>query len=366
MTWIAQALWIPCLTTVVLMFALRPVARSVGLVDKPGGRKTHEGHVPVVGGLAMLAGVMVGLLSDHQSSIEQGYLIASLLTLVLVGAVDDRYDLPAAVRFLAQILATLLMIYGANRYVGHIGHAFFGGVVELGVFSVPFTLLIVLTAINAFNMFDGSDGVAGAQALIGLVFLSLAALLSGSTVEMAIALSLMGSVLGFLLFNWPSKRTKNMRAFMGDAGSTMLGFTLAWLSVGLSQGDEAVISPVVTLWIFALPIYDLFSSMIRRILQGKSPFHADSEHLHHLLKRLGLNSRRVAQFVLLISALFAAVGFGGHFWGVPDGLLFLLWLLLGVAYFVVFASGAVVKRRAHPRPIKPSDTGSHEMWKQHD
>src|SRR5690606_9632612 len=149
-------------------------------------------------------------------------------------------------------------------------------------------------------------------------------------------LTLMGCVLGFLLSNWPAKRTQNARAFMGDAGSTMLGFALAWLSVEISQAPARVITPVVALWIFALPIFDFFSSMVRRLIDGRSPFHGDSDHLHHILRRRGLSSRTVANSVLAAAPIFGAIGLGGHMLGVYDSVLFLLWLLAGVTYYVIF------------------------------
>jgi UDP-GlcNAc:undecaprenyl-phosphate/decaprenyl-phosphate GlcNAc-1-phosphate transferase len=282
---------------------------------------------------------------------------------VLVGALDDRYDLPPSVRFLAQICATLLMVAGGDVYTHDIGKVFFGEFVGLSWFSIPFTVLIVLTAINAFNMFDGSDGVAGIQGLIALIFLGFASVMAGALSHVSLLAGLAGSILGFLMFNWPSQRTRNVRAFMGDAGSTMLGFSLAWISIELSQEPVRAISPVVILWIFALPIFDLFSSMIRRLTQGQSPFHGDSEHLHHVLKRFGYSSRKVAQLVLLSSAIFAAIGVGGHMNGINDGFLFIAWLLFGTIFHIIFGSGLVIKRREQSRDqALPASDWS--LWKQ--
>lgn len=336
---------LPLLITILFMFALRPVARGVGLIDRPGGRKMHVGEVPVIGGLAMTGGLVIGSLYGYTAISGFPFFLTALAVLVFIGALDDRYDLPASVRFLAQICASLLMVAGAGVAARDIGFVFFGELIELGWLSTPFTIAIVLTAINAFNMFDGSDGVAGVQALVALVFMALACVLSGAGVYLPLLVGLMGCVLGFLLFNWPSKRTRNVRAFMGDAGSTMLGFSLAWISIEISQEPVRAISPVVILWVFALPIYDLFSSMIRRVSQGYSPFHGDSDHLHHILRRFGLSSRRVAQLVLVAATLFAAVGVGGHLNGFPDGWLFVAWIGLGVLYHVVFGSGLVIPRR---------------------
>lgn len=354
---------LPLLVTVLFMFALRPVARGIGLIDSPGGRKTHVGEIPIIGGLAMLAGIIVGGVLDQPFTASYSYFLVCSAILVIIGAWDDRYDLPASVRFLAQACAALIMIYAAGFAVKDLGHVFFGGLVQLGWFGPIFTLLIVLTAINAFNLFDGSDGVAGIQALISLVFFGFACIMGGAFSQLPLIASLIGVVFGFLIFNWPSKRTRNVRAFMGDAGSTMLGFVLAWLSVELSQGADRVISPIAVLWLFALPIFDLFSSMVRRVRQGRSPFHADSEHLHHVLRRFFSSARRVAQVILLASACFAAVGVGGYLNGVNDGILLVLWLTAGVCYHVVFGTHLFVRRRATQRDAGDI-TGSFQIWRQ--
>jgi UDP-GlcNAc:undecaprenyl-phosphate/decaprenyl-phosphate GlcNAc-1-phosphate transferase len=361
---IAVYFGLPLLVTILFMFALRPMARGMGLIDRPGGRKMHIGEVPVIGGLAMAGGLAVAALYSYSALRGFPFFLTATALLVFIGALDDRYDLPAFARFLAQICAALLMVGGAGVAAVDIGQPFFGEFVELGWLSTPFSIVIVLTAINAINMFDGSDGVAGSQALIALVLMVIACIVSGSLSCLPFALGLMGCVVGFLIFNWPLKRTNNMRAFMGDAGSTMLGFSLAWLSLDLSQGQARVISPVVTLWIFALPIYDLFSSMLRRTSQGASPFHGDSEHLHHLLRRLGLSSRQVAQVVLLASSAFGLIGVGAYLAGVPDGWLFTGWAVLGVGYHIIFGSGWVIARETPQLEAGMVTSKYSTLWKQ--
>jgi UDP-GlcNAc:undecaprenyl-phosphate GlcNAc-1-phosphate transferase len=356
---------LPLLVTVLFMFALRPLARGMGLIDRPGGRKMHVGEVPVIGGLAMAGGLAIGALYSYSALEGFAFFLTATAVLVFIGALDDRYDLPASVRFLAQICAALLMVAGADVSAVDLGRPFFGDVVELGWLSTPFSIVIVLTAINAFNMFDGSDGVAGIQALIALVFLGFACIMGGAMSYLPLLFGLSGCIFGFLVFNWPSKRTRNVRAFMGDAGSTMLGFSLAWLSTELSQGPERVISPVVALWVFALPLFDLFSSMIRRLSQGVSPFHGDSEHLHHLLRRFGLSSRQVAHVVLFASMATGLIGVGAYLAGVPDGWLFTGWAVLGVGYHIIFGSGLVIPRRETSRVDDGTVTGKYwTLWKQ--
>jgi UDP-GlcNAc:undecaprenyl-phosphate GlcNAc-1-phosphate transferase len=354
------------LITLLFMFALLPLSRSLGLIDRPGGRKLHTGDIPVTGGLAIFAGVAITMPFAYAGLQGFPFFLVSLFLLVFIGATDDRFDLPAVIRLLAQTCAALIMVFGADVIVRDIGEAFFAGTAGLGWFSSLFTVLIVLTAINAFNMFDGSDGVAGIQALIGLIFLGFVSIMSGSLRTLPVIGCLAGSVFAFLMFNWPSARTRDVRTFMGDAGSTMLGFSLAWLSVELSQGEGRAVSPAAVLWIFALPLYDFFSSMIRRVGEGRSPFHGDSEHLHHVLRRFGLSSRRVAQIMLIGGAMFAAIGVAGYLVGIPDGTLFLAWLVLGGLYHVIFGTRLVISRPVTDQSEEIASTSGlyASLWRQ--
>src|SRR5690606_41133707 len=123
---------LPLLVTILFMCALRPAARGIGLIDRPGGRKMHVGDVPVIGGLAMMGGLLVGSLYSYVSVSGFAFFLTALCVLVLIGALDDRYDLPPSVRFLAQICAALLMVGRAGVAAHDIGRPFFGDVVELG------------------------------------------------------------------------------------------------------------------------------------------------------------------------------------------------------------------------------------------
>jgi UDP-GlcNAc:undecaprenyl-phosphate/decaprenyl-phosphate GlcNAc-1-phosphate transferase len=353
MQWNQLAGWLSAafVGVVVLTLALRPLARRLGLVDRPGGRKRHQGEIPVIGGLAIALGFAgsVVLISDVGAATLCFLLCMSIL--VIDGIIDDRYNLQPQYRFISQVFATLLMIFGAGVTVHDLGQLLPGIEVSLGVLSTPFTILIVLTVVNAFNMFDGSDGVAGGQAVVACAFMAAAAIVAGGADPLLLIAALAGCVLGFLPFNWPSRRMRRVRTFLGDAGSTMLGFVLAWFAIELSQGAARVISPAAVLWIFSLPVFDLFSSMARRIAQGRSPLSADDGHLHHVLHRAGLSSRAVAQLILLASAVLAACGLAADFAQLPGIYVLIGWLLLGIAYHVVFGTGLVVKRCRGPLRI---------------
>jgi UDP-GlcNAc:undecaprenyl-phosphate/decaprenyl-phosphate GlcNAc-1-phosphate transferase len=314
--------------TVLFMFVLRPVAVGAGLVDVPGGRKRHGAPVPLIGGLAMAMGLGVGVTISNQPEFLYPALLGIYL-LVTVGMVDDRYDLPAGLRLLAQTAAALLVVMGSNVLVAELGAPFFFSL-SLDLLAVPFTILLILTIINGFNVIDGIDGLAGGTAFLALAALAIIGL--GSDVFTLTTL-LLTVLAGFLLFNLPLKFNRSVRAFMGDAGSTSLGLAIAFVGIMLCQGEQLVMAPVIGLWLAAVPVFELFSTIVRRLVRGQSPFRPDSEHLHHVLMTNGLSAPATLVVMLALAAGLAGVGLAGHVAGVPDGLMFAGWLASGLLYY---------------------------------
>jgi len=316
------------IVTIAFMFALRPIAERVGLVDRPGGRKRHSGHVPIIGGLAMFVGVIAGLtILGLDLNFLLSIFVASFL-LVIIGVVDDKYSLPAAARITTQVAAVLIMIYGADLYLADMGNPFGFGLITTGPFMLIFTMLVALTMINAYNMIDGIDGLAGSLTMVALV--SVAAVAGIQTVFGAIALAISAVVFSFLLFNFPVKWNRPVRSFMGDAGSTFLGFAVVWVTLGVAQGEARVISPVHALWFAAVPIFDCLTCFVRRALKGKSPFKPGRDHFHHSLTRGGFGVRQILGILTGMQLLYAIIGLTGHFAGVPDYAMFAAWSILGL------------------------------------
>ncbi|MDH3266987.1 MAG: undecaprenyl/decaprenyl-phosphate alpha-N-acetylglucosaminyl 1-phosphate transferase [Gammaproteobacteria bacterium] len=316
------------LITVLFMFVLRPMSVAVGLVDIRKGHKRNGEPVPVIGGLAMCLGLgFVSGLIDHS---EIWYpIVLAMALLVIVGTIDDRFDLPASVRFIAQTCAALLVVVGGNIMVVDLGQSFFFGL-ELGIFSTPFSLLFIVTIINAFNVVDGIDGLAG-----GLSFLSLVALATlGIGSEMFVfAVMVAAVVAAYLLFNLPLGFNRSVRSFMGDAGSTFLGVAIAVIGIIMCQSEPARFTPVIGLWLVAVPVFDLFSAAIRRVVESKSPFAPDHEHLHHVLIQNGLSPRSTLIFMLFWGILFTIVGLLGHAMQVPEGVMLIIWFGALVLYY---------------------------------
>ena len=163
------ALFVAFIVTVALMLALHPLAVKFGLVDRPGGRKLHDGNIPIIGGIAMFAGMSIGI---SLLGLPVGGFVSALvagLLLVIIGAIDDGISLPPATRVITQMAVVLIMIYGAGLQLVDIGDPFGTGVISMGRFTVIFTLVVSLTMINAYNLVDGIDGLAGSMAVVALL-----------------------------------------------------------------------------------------------------------------------------------------------------------------------------------------------------
>ncbi len=314
------------------IFALRPLAIAVNLIDRPGGRKTHHGDVPVVGGIAMFLGVVLGTGLLPLSDASGTSFLAACAVLVTVGLIDDRFDLSPWTRLPAQIAAAFVLMLGSGAIVLTLGDPLAIGELTLtGSFSPVFTFIIVIAAINAFNMLDGMDGLAGAMALIALVALTYLCLDASLIGAAGVSLVVAASVCAFLIFNLPTHLNRPVRCFMGDAGSTLLGFSVAWLCIQVSQGPVKAAAPVTTLWVVALPLYELVWSTVRRLIRGVSPFRADNEHFHHLLLKAGFGVRGAFAAFVTLSALLASFGVLAQTYGMPEHYAFALLIVTGVA-----------------------------------
>jgi UDP-GlcNAc:undecaprenyl-phosphate GlcNAc-1-phosphate transferase len=331
------AVFLSFIVTVVFMFALRPVAIAVGLVDIPGGRKRHDVPVPIIGGIAMSIGLGFGTsLVDHPDFWNPT--LFGIYLLVVVGTIDDRFDLPANVRLIAQSCAALLVVLASNIIVTTLGEPLFFRA-DLGAFSLLFTVLFVVTLVNAFNIIDGIDGLAGGLALLALVALAIVGV--GTSVFPLVCIAA-AVVAAYLLFNLPLGLNRPVRAFMGDAGSTALGLIIAAVGVHLSQDPVARISPAIGLWLVAVPAFDLFSTIFRRLAEGKSPFAPDHEHLHHVLVENGLSRQVTLVCMLALAAVFAAVGVVADMVSAPDSAMLILWFMGGALYYQMMRRPKVV------------------------
>lgn len=310
------------LVTCTMLLALRPFAEVVGLVDKPGGRKTHHGDVPVVGGLAMFSGLLVAVAGGSGLASAGGTLLVVATFMVSLGALDDRFDLPPRVRLFAHTSAAVALVYGTGYLVGDLGDLLGWKTISLGWGSLPFTVISIVALINAFNMLDGLDGLAGSAGLVALAGMMIISSTGGSPATLVFAGGTLGAVVAFLLFNLPIHLNRPVRTFMGDAGSTLLGFLLAGLALMLVQPTSIDLDPIVVLWLMPIPIFELFSSTARRIVRGMSPAQADTGHYHHRLVGAGLSVRAVCALYFVVSAGSCSIGVWAYKTQVSEALMF--------------------------------------------
>lgn len=269
-----------------LLFISRKIAKKVGLVDKPNARKHHNGHIPLVGGVSVYLSLwIIYVMQPNWLPDFTIYMVCATL-LIVVGVLDDKLDLPVMPRMALQALVASIMMYN-GLYLYSLGNILFGYELVLGFIGYAVTLLAVVGAINAFNMVDGIDGLLGA--LSSVTFGALAVVFwMGERDDMALwCLCLMVACLPYILLNLGIPWGRKFKVFMGDAGSTLIGFTVIWLLIIATQGEDAVMRPVTALWLIAVPLMDMLRVMMGRIRRGDSPFKPDREHLHHVL--LGRN-----------------------------------------------------------------------------
>jgi UDP-GlcNAc:undecaprenyl-phosphate/decaprenyl-phosphate GlcNAc-1-phosphate transferase len=304
-----------------MLLALRPFAEVVGLVDRPGGRKTHKGDVPVVGGIAMLAGLLVAAIGGSELGRGDLSVLVVSIFMVVLGALDDRFNLPPKVRLFAHLSAAVALVYSSGNVVTSLGNLGGWGGIDLGMFAMPFTVVSIVALINAFNMLDGLDGLAGSAGLVALGGIMTVSSLSGAASALLIAGSMFGAVAAFLMFNLPTRLNRAVRTFMGDAGSTLLGFLIAGLALTLVQLKGVALSPIIVVWMMPIPVFELFTSTTRRIVRGLPPTQADSGHFHHLLIAAGLSVRAICTLYFAVSVAGCAFGIWAYQNDVPEPLL---------------------------------------------
>jgi UDP-GlcNAc:undecaprenyl-phosphate/decaprenyl-phosphate GlcNAc-1-phosphate transferase len=321
--------------TVILILLFQPIAIKIKLIDSPGGRKHHQGEIPLTGGLAMFLGFAFSLLTVNISLLPYRALLAACGLLVIVGILDDLRELTAKARLLSQIFSAFIMIFWGHNIIHHLGNIFFINDFSLGILAIPLTLFSTVGFINATNMLDGLDGLAGSQILISLLCLLSMALMHHNIQDCYLLLITIAAVSSFLIFNFPFPWRKQAVVFMGDAGSMFLGIVLCWFAIRFTQMDQPIMRPVTMLWIFLIPLFDTLRLLILRSFNKKSPFSPNRDHIHHLLSIQGFSPLKINGLLSLIS--FSASGFGifGEIYQISEGWMFALFMLIFIIFVVI-------------------------------
>lgn len=316
------------------LFLMRKVAKSIGLVDKPNERKHHTGAIPLIGGIAI--SLTIGqFIATHSNVIPHSELfLASIATLIIVGALDDKFDISFKIRLVVQALLSIAMMYLADIRLENIGNLFGMGDLHLGPLGFVVTIFAVIGAINAFNMVDGIDGLLGGLATVTFGGIAILLNIDSQHGLAYLCLVFIAAIIPYILMNL-GLLGRERKVFMGDAGSMMIGFTVIWLLLGASQDPSTtLIRPITALWLIAIPLMDMAAIMFRRMRRGDSPFKPDREHLHHIFQRLGFTSRQTLAIICLIASAFAGFGVYGELTNIPEPTMFALFMLCFAAYAI--------------------------------
>ncbi len=270
-------------------------------IDVPGERSSHDVVKPRLGGIALVSSffLVFGFLLALRPEMREYFpLIAGAAVIFAAGLFDDRGSLPVTVRLAAQIIASLVVVSTGN-VVDHI-YVPLAGTIELDVLSIPFTILFVLTSINFYNFIDGIDGLAAGSASIVGGFLALIAFMLGQENLALICLAVAGASLGFLQFNFPPSRL-----FMGDSGSTFLGFFFAFAAISGNRHTPELPFFITTLLLSSLYL-DAGATLIRRLFRGEKIFQPHHTHYYQRLLALGFNHKQVTVLEYGLTALLGA------------------------------------------------------------
>lgn len=338
------------LVTLVVIQLLLPVARKVGLLDKPDERKQHQGVVPLIGGVALyFSFIIISYFFLSPTIVSYSWLIGSGI-LVFIGALDDKHNLSIRIRILAAIIAALFMIIGADTAIYSLGNLFSFGELTMPVWvAIPFTAIMVFAVINALNMCDGIDGLAACLIIVSLV--SLGIMKEVGTTSIISLFSLVAALCAFLAYNLQFSK-KLTKVFLGDAGSMMLGYSVVWLLITYSQNSDIGprrFAPVTALYIVGLPLLDMACTVIRRVNHGFNPFQADRTHIHHILLNAGFSSKQTLGIIVILGSMISGTGIILHKLAISEFIQLLIYLAIFCVYYLSLRNG--LKDREYPLHI---------------
>lgn len=353
MTFIAQAAF-ACLLTALLIVWLRRPAQRFGLIDQPGGRKRHGDVVPVTGGISIAIGFFVALSLSFHVMGEYRVLLVSMALLALIGVLDDLGEVSPRTKLGVQVFAAVLMTSWGNHFLVTLGDVLARGPFMLNNWAIPLTVFATVAVINGINMLDGLDGLAGGLAVIILAFFAGFAWFWSIDVNAFKLLTVaIGAVLGFLVFNLPHPWRGRRRTFMGDTGSLVLGFLIAWFAIDLTQRTANPVAPVVMLWVVGLVLFDVFTVTVRRLIRRRDPAAPDRGHIHHLLLRRGYSPRATLAILLAANTTLGAIGTAAWAAGLPDAWLFSGFVAVGLVYIALFMFPGRFMRIARRKRTSP-------------
>jgi UDP-GlcNAc:undecaprenyl-phosphate GlcNAc-1-phosphate transferase len=340
MSLVMTTLFFSIFITISLIPLFSKLSVRLHAMDIPDQRKVHERSMPRLGGVAMALGVLTtALILLPKNGFVNAFLIGSGV-IVLFGLMDDLIGLGYKSKFAGQIIGALIVIFYGKVRIVTLGTLIPSSLCLSDWSSFLLTVLVIVGVTNAINLSDGLDGLAGGICLLIFSCIGYLAYKEGMFAILLLAISVAGVIFGFLRFN-----TYPATIFMGDAGSQLLGFCGIVLAIKLTQ-ESFYLSPVLPLILFGFPILDTLSVMSQRIVEGRSPFVADKNHLHHKFIRFGFFHTEAVVFIYIMQSLLVTSAF--FFRSSSDRLLLMGYTIFSAIILAVFffaeRSGFKIKR----------------------
>ena len=325
----------------IIMFLMRKIALHVGAIDVPraeeGHRHIHKIATPKLGGVGIFLAFLVGYMFFGEQSVKMNAILIGSFIIIFTGIIDDIKPISAKNKMLGHLIAACVITFYGGILLENISA--FGVNIEFGILAYPITILFLVACTNIINLIDGLDGLSGGICSIFYITTIIISFYQGryGSLVLTLTLIMLGSTLGFLAHNFhPAK------IFAGDC-ATFMGFIIGIITL-LEFKGPALISFFVPVSILAIPILDTLFAIIRRLLKGQSPSHADNAHLHHQL--LGMKFSQV-KTVLIIYAIEALFALASIFYVIKDpikGQIVYIILFIIVLWFVLTTSIITDKR----------------------
>lgn len=331
------------LTTLVIGILVSLARRYDWLLDHPDERKNHRHVTPLVGGVG-IAAVLIPFMTVFGFDQQVAYLLLGTGVLVLVGVLDDFFNLPAIIRLAIQFLLAVIVVIWGGVQVENLGVIFGHEPQGLGLLSVPFSVLCIVFMINALNMLDGMDGLAGLTALVSVISLGLLGIFASMPGYAEWQFMMAAALCGFLVFNLRHPLLKQAKAFLGDSGSMVLGFWLAWSAMTLAQNSGGVVAPITIALVLIFPAADTLAVFLRRGMRGQNPMVADRGHLHHVLLHSGFTVSQALVILISTHLIWILLAFGLHLIGAPQWPQFILVALIVIGYIALLLHGRRIVR----------------------
>ena len=285
------------------------------LVDNPDARKLQRNPVPVMGGIAVFFGIVIGICSSQMmfNNPNVFMLVAAMLIMLYTGTIDDIIDLSPTTRFIIEILVVLWMMYINKSSIDCFWGLWGIGTIPQWI-SYPLTVFASVGIINAINLIDGVNGLSSGFCFMASVMFATIFYTTGNTVMTIIAASAAGAIIPFFFHNVFGYKT---RMFIGDGGTLVIGMMMSMFAISIlgqnsvcaDYAESGLSLVAMTLAILAIPVFDTLRVMTSRIIRGTSPFHPDKTHLHHLFIELGFSHAGTTMSILTLNFLVVTIWF---------------------------------------------------------